>query len=64
MSPVVETGLMREGEVERVRRSTWAWESTGFISPRALYHQLRSRSQKGFAPRETEEVHEGRDVRP
>ena len=27
MSPVGETGLMREGEVERVRRSTWAWRA-------------------------------------
>lgn len=37
MSPVGETGLMREGEVERVRRSTWAWESIGCWSPNALY---------------------------
>jgi aspartate/methionine/tyrosine aminotransferase len=46
MSPVEMTGLMREGEVERVRRSTWACESTGFWGPDALYHQYAPNPKK------------------
>ena len=54
---------MREGEVERVRRSTWALGEQWILGSSCSMPSIRAQSAKGFAPEEMEQAHEGRDVR-
>ena len=50
MDPVEMTGSMREGEVERVRRSTWAWENTRSLRSPCSVPSIRVSTIVGFNP--------------